>query len=353
GYLDIGGGLAVDYDGSKTNFAHSKNYSLAEYCADVVDVVMSSMAEAKLPHPVIVSESGRSLVAYTSVLVFNILDVNTFNTPNPELTLGDNPHEILKNLSDVDANINLKNLQEMYHDALYYRDEARARFMVGEMDLRERGLADQLFWKILVKLTQYASQLRFIPEELKDLEKFMVSIYYGNFSVFQSIPDSWAIDQLFPIMPLHRLREQPTISAIIADTTCDCDGKIDKFVDLYDVKSYLPLHELKDGEEYYLGVFLVGAYQETLGDLHNLFGDTHVISVRLDETGEIEYSKELSGDSVGDVLSYVEYSPKELIETFKSRVELAVRQKNLTPNERREIMRAYEEGMNGYTYFEM
>jgi arginine decarboxylase len=352
-HLDIGGGLAVDYDGSKTNFAHSKNYSLGEYCSDVVDVVMSSMTEAKLPHPTIVSESGRSLVAYTSVLIFNILDVNTFSVPDAEIKLGEGANDLLKNLKDVYTNINSKNLQEAYHDALYYRDEARSRFLIGEMNLRDRGVADQIFWQILIKLSQYASQLRFVPEELKDLEKIMVSIYYGNFSVFQSIPDSWAIDQLFPIMPLHRLKEHPLVPAIIADTTCDCDGKIDQFVDLYDVKSFLPLHEIKEGEEYYLGVFLVGAYQETLGDLHNLFGDTHVISVRLDENGEVEFSKELSGDSVSDVLSYVEYTPKDLIETFKSRVELAVRQKNLTPNERKQIMKAYEEGMNGYTYFEM
>jgi arginine decarboxylase len=353
GYLDIGGGLAVDYDGSKTNFAHSRNYSIDEYCSDVVDVVIRSMAEAKLVHPTIVSETGRALVAYTSVLIFNILDVNTFSAPNTEIALAADAHEVLRNLKDVYSNLNAKNLQEMYHDALFYRDESRSRFLAGEMGLRERGLADHLFWQILIKLSHLASQLRFVPEELKDLEKIMVSIYYGNFSVFQSLPDSWAIDQLFPIMPLHRLKEQPDVPAIIADTTCDCDGKIDRFVDLYDVKSYLPLHELKENEEYYIGVFLVGAYQETLGDLHNLFGDTHVISVKLGESGEVVYSNELSGDSVGDVLSYVEYLPKELIETFKAQVEQAVRSNRLTPTERRVIMKAYEEGMNGYTYFEM
>ena len=353
GYLDIGGGLAVDYDGSKTNFAHSRNYSIDEYCSDVVDVVMSTMDEAKLAHPAIVSETGRALVAYTSVLLFNILDVNTFTAPDLAVDLSPDAHELLMNLKDVYTNVGPKNLQEMYHDALFYRDEARSRFLAGEMGLRDRGLADQIFWQILIKLSQQAAQLRFVPEELKDLEKVMVSIYYGNFSVFQSLPDSWAIDQLFPIMPLHRLKEQPTVPAIVADTTCDCDGKIDQFVDLYDVKSYLPLHELKESEEYYLGVFLVGAYQETLGDLHNLFGDTHVISVRLDGDGEVIFTNELSGDSVGDVLSYVEYSPKELIETFKAQVEQAVRTNRLTPNERRDIMKAYEEGMNGYTYFEM
>ncbi|RPJ08470.1 MAG: biosynthetic arginine decarboxylase [Spirochaetaceae bacterium] len=353
GYLDIGGGLAVDYDGSKTNFAHSRNYSLSEYCSDVVDVVMAAMNEEKIAHPVIVSESGRALVAYSSVLIFNILDVNNFSQPLSEIELPQNPDELLKNLRDVYGNINMKNLQEMYHDALYYRDEARTRFLGGEMSLRDRGLADQLFWQILIKLSQNASQLRFIPEELEDLQKIMVSIYYGNFSVFQSIPDSWAIDQLFPIMPLHRLKEKPDVPAIIADTTCDCDGKIDRFVDLYDVKSYIPLHPINPDEEYYIGVFLVGAYQETLGDLHNLFGDTHVISIRLDENGEVLFSKEIDGDSVGDVLSYVEYSPKDLVEDFKSRVEAAVRQKRITPNERKDVMRAYEEGMNGYTYFEM
>jgi arginine decarboxylase len=353
GFLDIGGGLAVDYDGSKTNFVSSKNYSLNEYCSDVVDVVMNSMAETGLEHPVLVSESGRSLVAYSSVLIFNILDVNSLGKPDVKIELKDDSHEILKSLRDVCANINIKNLQEMYHDAIFYRDEIRSRFLVGEMDLRERGLADQLFWKILIKISHFVSQLRFVPEELEDLEKAMTDIYYGNFSVFQSLPDSWAIDQLFPIVPLHRLNEKPTVPAIIADTTCDCDGKIDKFVDLYDVKSFIPLHEFTEGQEYYLGVFLIGAYQETLGDLHNLFGDTHVISIRLDEYGEMEFSKELAGDSVGDVLTYVEYAPKELVEAFRNHVELAVRQKRITPVERKEIMHAYEEGMNGYTYFEM
>ncbi|MBN1524874.1 MAG: biosynthetic arginine decarboxylase [Spirochaetales bacterium] len=353
GYLDIGGGLAVDYDGSKTNFAHSKNYSLSEYCSDVVDVVMGAMDEANIAHPVIVSESGRSLVAYSSVLIFNILDVNNFYSPDLDISLPEDAHELLVNLREVHKSIMVKNLQEMYHDALYYRDDARDMFLTGEIDLKTRGLADQLFWQILLRISQCAKELRFVPEELQDLEKKMVSIYYGNFSVFQSIPDSWAIDQLFPIMPLHRLKEKPSVSAIIADTTCDCDGKIDKFVDLYDVKSFLPLHPFIEDEEYYLGVFLIGAYQETLGDLHNLFGDTHVISIRLDEDDEVIYSKEIDGDSVSDVLSYVEYAPKELVEDFKGMVEKAVRRKLISPNERRDIIKAYEEGMNGYTYFEM
>ncbi len=352
-YLDIGGGMAVDYDGSRTNFAHSKNYSISEYCSDVVDVIMNSMAEADLPHPTLISETGRALVAYSSVLIFNILDANTFSPPPGEIELAADAPEMLSNLQEVYQGLNVKNLQEAYHDALFYRDQSRSLFLSGEIGLRDRGLADQIFWQVLVKLSQLVSQLRFVPEELKDLDKVMVSVYYGNFSVFQSLPDSWAIDQLFPIMPLHRLKEQPTVPAIVADTTCDCDGKIDQFVDLYDVKSYLPLHELKESEEYYIGVFLVGAYQETLGDLHNLFGDTHVISVRLDESGDVVYSNELDGDSVSDVLSYVEYTPKELIEVFKTHVEEAVRRKEITPNERRDIMKAYEDGMNGYTYFEM
>ena len=351
-YLDIGGGLAVDYDGSKTNFSNSKNYSIEEYCGDVVEAVKTVMDETGVPHPVIVTESGRALVAYYSVLLFNILDVNRLSDLGPEPKKLKGMHELIDNLLDVEENITVKNLQEMYHDAIYYRDEVRKQFLSGDLGLAERGLADQIFWRIVAQVTIISKKMRYVPEELQDLEKTLADIYYGNFSLFQSLPDTWAIDHLFPVMPIHRLNEKPERHAIIADITCDCDGKLDKFIDLYDVANTLPLHNFSPGDHYVIGAFLIGAYQETLGDLHNLFGDTNVISVSIDEEGEIEYIKECEGDTIEDVLGYVEYDPKGLVEKFRLLAEESVVKKRISPRERRSIMQAFLNAMQGYTYFE-
>ncbi len=352
GYLDLGGGLAVDYDGSNTNYPYSRNYTVEEYCMDVVESVMTVLDSSDVPHPVIITESGRSTVAYHSVLLMNVLDVDTFEEYElPEINDEDYSEQVL-NLYEVLKNLSLKNIQECYNDALYYRDELRDMFKHGRISLRERALSEKIFWNIIHQIVKEKQKLKHVPPELEDIECAIADIYYCNFSVFQSLPDSWAIDQLFPLMPLHRLLELPKRNAVIADITCDCDGKIDRFIDLHDVRTTLPLHEVKNGDDYYLGVFLVGAYQETLGDLHNLFGDTNVVSVRINPDGSYELVREILGDSVADVLSYVEYDIKTMQESFRETAEEAVRSGLITPVERREIMKAYETGLRGYTYYE-
>jgi arginine decarboxylase len=352
GLLNVGGGLAVDYDGSHTNFHSSSNYSVDEYCADIIEVVMSISDEAGSPHPTILSESGRALVAHSSVLLFNILDVGRMESHSVPDDLPAATPELVRNLMVVSRSLTSRNLQESYHDALYYRDEIRGGFEHGDITLRERALGEQVFWHIIGRIAVEMQSLKYVPEELDGLSAAMADIYYGNFSVFQSLPDAWAIEQLFPVAPIHRLNEAPTRNAILADVTCDCDGKIDRFIGLSDVRNTLKVHETRPDEDYVLGVFLVGAYQETLGDLHNLFGDTNVVSVCIGENGGIEFEREIEGDSVADVLSYVEYEPKELVERFRALAEAAVRAERITPQERREIMDAYEDGLRGYTYFE-
>jgi arginine decarboxylase len=352
GFLDTGGGLAVDYDGSQTNFYASMNYSLSEYCSDLIDVVMSVMDEEGIHHPTLISESGRAVSAHSSVLLFNILDTNRLVAQEDLDDEDASPGANLKNLYEVLGSVSVKNIQESYHDALYYRDEIRTLFRTGGVDLRERGLADQTFWKIMSRIAKLIPDLRVVPEELQNLDRLLADVYYGNFSLFQSLPDSWAIDQLFPILPVHRLNEKPENTAVISDTTCDSDGKIDRFIDIADVRRALPLHEPIPGEDYIIGVYMIGAYQETLGDLHNLFGDTYALSVSLDDEGIVHFKDEIVGDSVADVLSYVEYEPKEMRELFRDKIEAAVRKNVLTPLDRRRILEAYEEGLRGYTYFE-
>ncbi|PIE68897.1 MAG: arginine decarboxylase [Deltaproteobacteria bacterium] len=351
-YLDIGGGLAVDYDGSHTNYTNSRNYSLDEYCADIIDTIMVSLDEENIPHPVIITESGRATVAYYSILLFNVLDVSRFEPPELPVGPDSNDPEIITNLFEVRDVLSLKNLQECYNDAMYYRDEARQLFKLGQLSLRQRSLAEKIFWHIILRVAKELKHLKFIPKDLKHLPDALADIYYCNFSVFQSLPDAWAIDHLFPVMPIHRLDEMPGKQGTLADITCDCDGKIDRFIDVHGVQRTLPLHDLKEDEEYYLGAFLVGAYQETLGDLHNLLGDTNVVSIRISEDGDFSFVREVDGDSVADVLSYVEYDPKNMLEDFRKLAEAAVRAKRITPQERGRIVRAYADGLRGYTYFE-
>ncbi len=351
GVLDIGGGMAVDYDGSHTNFQASCNYSIPEYCSDIVEVVSQICDKAAVPHPDLISESGRAVVAYYSVLVFNILDVTQAQTSEIEPPIPQEAPQNLINLIDVHKALKEDNLQECYNDATYYRDQVRAQFFYGNATLRERGLAEAWFLHIATRISSYIRRLDEIPEDLRELSSTLVDYYYGNFSLFQSLPDSWAIDQLFPVMPIHRLEEKPRQHALLADITCDCDGKIDRFINKEDVSKVLPLHELRTNEAYYVGVFLVGAYQETLGDLHNLLGDTNVVGVHL-ENGKAVYTHEVEGDTVADVLSYVEFDPKELVTRFRSFAEKAVNDGRISPSERREIMDLYRAGLNGYTYFE-
>ncbi len=351
GYLNVGGGLAVDYDGSHTNFASSSNYSVDEYAADIVEAVKGVCDTSEVPHPVLVSESGRAVVAHHSILVFNVLGVTRFQDRAPPREAAADAPKCIRDLLDVYGAVNLKNLQECYHDAVFFRDEARTLFEHGVVNLRTRALAETVFWNTVSRIADELKKQKQVPEELQGIETALADVYYGNFSIFQSLPDTWAIEQIFPVMPIHRLDECPTRAGTIADITCDCDGKIDRFVDLQDVRRTLRMHEI-NGSDYYLGVFLVGAYQETLGDLHNLFGDTNVVNVTLGADGQLDYTYEYEGDSVADVLSYVEYHPAELVERLRMKAERAVRGGKITAQHRREIMDAYQNGLRGYTYFE-
>ncbi|WP_075185162.1 biosynthetic arginine decarboxylase [Teredinibacter haidensis] len=351
-FLDLGGGLAVDYDGSKTNYIHSKNYTLSEYCADIVDVVMSTLDPENITHPTIITESGRATIAYSSVLVFNVLDVATFEPGAVPETIEESEHKLIHNLKETVDSLSEKNMQECYNDAIFYRDEVRELFKRGQLGLRSRSLAENLFLLIMKKVLDVSDRAKRPLQEIDKLREQLSDIYYGNFSLFQSLPDVWAIDQIFPIAPIHRLDEQPTRQAIIADITCDCDGKIDRFTNMHSTNTTIPLHPMIGEEEYFIGVFLVGAYQETLGDLHNLFGDPNVVSVRFNEDGSYEFADEIEGDSIADVLSYVEYQPQQLRERFRKIAERSVRQGHISASERQTIMKAFSESMQGYTYYE-
>jgi arginine decarboxylase len=351
GFLDLGGGLAVDYDGSQTNYEYSKNYSLDEYCSDIVETIMTTLDPEGIEHPVVITESGRAVVAYSSVLLFDILDVTRFDPGEvPEPQAGE--HELIGNLRDTLKNVNPKNLQECHNDAAYYRGEMRELFKHGRVRLRQLSLAENIFLQIVRAIARELPGAKRVPLGLDALEESLSDIYYGNFSVFQSLPDVWAIEQVFPIMPVHRLNEAPTRQAIIADITCDSDGKIDQFIGVRGIRKTLPLHPLANGDPYYLGVFLVGAYQETLGDLHNLMGDTNVVSVRIHEDGSFDFVREIDGDSIADVLSYVEYQPQQLLEQFRVTAEQAVRKGRISASERQTIFEAFSASMRGYTYFE-
>ncbi|MBV7434592.1 biosynthetic arginine decarboxylase [Cardiobacteriaceae bacterium TAE3-ERU3] len=351
-YLDLGGGLAVDYDGSRSSAIHSRNYGLEEYCVDVVETIQSVLDEKGIEHPTIVTESGRSTVAYSSTLLFNILDVTGFNDATLPPVREDEPNKMLRNLHYSYNMLSEKTAQECFNDAVYFRDEARDAFMRGMLDLRTRSEVEQLFMVIMAEVNKIAIKNPDALSEPEVLKTMLSDIYYGNFSVFQSLPDAWAIDQVFPVVPLHRLNEKPTRNTIIADMTCDSDGKIDRFPEQGEMSRVLPLHPLKDDEEYYLGAFLVGAYQETLGDLHNLLGDTHVVSVYINEDGSFDYVNEVEGDSVADVLSYVEYQPQNLLAQFRQTAERAVRNGTINAAERQRLVAAFEAGLRGYTYYE-
>ncbi len=351
-YIDLGGGLAVDYTGAQSNGGLSRNYSLQEYCEDIVDTIKTTLNNYNLPHPTIVTESGRATVAYSSILLFNILDVTDFQ-PYEVPVIGDDEHELLKHMRDVAIYLKPQRVQECYNDAHFYRDEVRELFKRGQIDLRTRSKAENMFLHMLHSISDVLDTMDRIPVELENLKESLADIYYGNFSLFQSLPDSWAIDQVFPIIPLHRLNEEPTRRGVLADITCDCDGKIDEFVTDQMVEKTLPLHELVAKEEYYLGVFLVGAYQETLGDLHNLFGDTNVVSVRLNDDASFDFVKEIHGDTIADVLSYVEFDPKEMQVKFRDTVEKAVREGSITARERQQIINTFNASMQGYTYYEI
>lgn len=350
-HIDLGGGLAVDYTGARSNDEQSRNYSLEEYCTDIVETLKQTLDEYSIDHPIIVTESGRATVAYSSVLIFNILDTNTFEATNlPESSADE--HSLLIKMREIIEALEADSVQACYNDVHYYRDEVRALFKRGQIDLRSRSVAENLFLDILHRIAVLLETLERIPPDLENLKLSLADIYYGNFSLFQSLPDIWAIDQLFPIMPLHRLDEEPSREAVIADITCDCDGKIDKFIGEHETLSTLPLHPLNSGEEYYLGVFLVGAYQETLGDLHNLFGDTNVVSVRLNSDASFDFVKEIHGDTIADVLSYVEYHPAQMELRYRNTAERAVKEGRITARDRQQMIKTFKASMQGYTYYE-
>lgn len=351
-YLDLGGGLAVDYDGSRSSAIHSRNYSLEEYCVDVVETVQSVLDEKGIAHPTIVTESGRATVAYSTALLFDILDVTGFSDAKLPPKREEETNPMIQNLRYAYETLTPKTAQESFNDAVYYRDEARDAFMRGNLPLRVRSEVEQIFMAIMNEVAKIAKAHPDALSEPEVLKTMLADIYYGNFSVFQSLPDAWAIDQIFPLVPLHRLNERPTRNTIVADMTCDSDGKIDRFVEDGEIQRVLPLHELRDGEPYYLGAFLVGAYQETLGDLHNLLGDTHVVSVYIHEDGTYDFVNEVEGDSVQDVLSYVEYQPQNLVASFRETAERAVRTGTITAAERQRLVSMFEAGMRGYTYYE-
>jgi len=349
-FIDAGGGLGVDYDGSSTNWQSSTNYTMQEYANDVVATIQDACETAGIPHPDILTESGRALVAHHSVLVFNVLDVNEVLVgQSPPAVSPDDP-AVIQQMIETWRGISRKNFQEAYHDTLQLKEEAASLFNLGLLDLKGRARVEQLFWGCCESILKIIREMDYVPDDLEGLEKGLADTYYGNFSVFQSAPDHWAVKQLFPILPLHRLEERPTRRGVIADLTCDSDGKMDQFIDLRDVKNWLELHPF-DGRPYYLGVFLVGAYQEILGDLHNLFGDTNAVHVAIDENGyRIDHVVE--GDSVTEVLGYVQYTKQYLMQRLRQANEDALRKGLLTLEESALLMRRYDEGLAGYTYLE-
>jgi arginine decarboxylase len=347
-YMDVGGGLGVDYDGSKTNFYASKNYSMQNYAYDVVAAIKEACIGKNIAVPTIISESGRAIASHQSILIFDVL--NTSGVPNNLIEpMEASEHLIVRNLFETLENINVNNYQEAYHDAVQFKNEAVSLFTFGYLSLRERARIERLYWECCDRILKIVRQQNYVPDDLEDLERIMAQTYYCNFSVFQSAPDSWAIDQLFPIMPIHRLNEEPTSRATLADLTCDSDGKIDRFIDLRDVKSVLELHPFYHGEPYYLALFLGGAYQEILGDLHNLFGDTDAVHIHMTPRGyRVEHV--IKGDSMTEVLQYVQYSREGLIENLRRETEKALQAKQITLAEASLLLQNYEHSLSGYTY---
>jgi arginine decarboxylase len=351
GYLDVGGGLGVDYDGSQTDFESSVNYTLQEYANDIIYHVQNVCDEAETPHPTIISESGRAIAAYHSALVFNVLGVSGFGEQEVPQELPEDAEQPLVDLLDTFRGLSAKNLQESFHDAQQALDSALNLFSLGYLSLAQRSMAENLYWALCRRIQRLAQDLDYFPEELEGLESMLSDTYFCNFSLFQSMPDSWAVKQLFPIMPIHRLEEPPARHAVLGDVSCDSDGKVDQFIDRRDVKKTLPLHTF-NGEPYYLGAFLVGAYQEILGDLHNLFGDTNAVHVSLGENGEVILNTVIQGDTVREVLDYVQFNGRALLDQFRSDVEVAVREGRIGYEESGRLLRFYEDGLNGYTYLE-
>jgi arginine decarboxylase len=350
-FLDVGGGLGVDYDGSQTNFESSMNYTLQEYANDVVYHIQTVCDEEGVAHPTIVSESGRAVSAYHSMLIFNVLGTTAFGEERIPEKARDDFEQPLVDLLETYHSVTQRNAVESYHDAQQALDMAMNLFSGGYLSLEQRAHAENVFWAICEKINKLCKGMDDVPEDLQALEEMLSDTYFCNFSLFQSIPDSWAIKQLFPVMPIHRLGERPPNHAVLGDITCDSDGKLDRFVDRRDVKKTLPLHAIGT-DPYYLGVFLVGAYQEILGDLHNLFGDTHAVHVSLDEHGGARLDTLIKGDTVREVLDYVEFDAEMLLGKLRTDVETAVREGRVDYEGAGRLLRFYEDGLHGYTYLE-
>ncbi|MCL2260698.1 MAG: biosynthetic arginine decarboxylase [Fibromonadales bacterium] len=351
-FVDVGGGLGVDYDGTNSTHSSSVNYSVQEYANDVVYAIAETCERLSLAHPNIIAESGRALTAHHSLLVFDVLERTApayFEDAKMEIT--SESLDVLKDLHSIYKSLVQKNLNESWHDTVQFHDDVLNSFRMGTINLENRAIAERLFWSIARKAHRIAKDMRHPPYELEVLPKLLAEKYFGNFSLFQSLPDAWAIDQVFPIMPIQRLNEEPTVEVTIQDITCDSDGKIELFVNRGEISRTLPLHTLKENEPYYLGVYLVGAYQEILGDLHNLFGDTNVVHIGC-KRDSYEIEKIIAGESVSDVLEYVNFSDKVLVRTMENWVKDAIQDGKISKQEGREFLSIYRSGLYGYTYLE-
>lgn len=351
-FVDIGGGLGIDYDGTRSsNSESSVNYSIQEYVNDSIFTMVDAANKNNLPHPNIITESGRSLTAHHSVLVLEVLETATLPEWDEKTELQEDDHELVHELYKIWDNLNQRQMLESWHDAQQIREEALDLFSLGLITLKTRAQVERLYFSIAREVSFLAGRSKHSPEELRQLSKLLPDKYFCNFSLFQSLPDSWAIDQIFPIIPLHRLDEKPERMATLQDITCDSDGKISNFIPSNNQTNYLPVHSLKKTEPYYLGVFLVGAYQEILGDLHNLFGDTNAVHISVDDKG-YKIEQIIDGETVAEVLDYAQYNAKKLVRTVETWVTSCVKQGSITIEEGKEFLSNYRSGLYGYTYLE-
>lgn len=351
-FVDIGGGLGVDYDGTRSSSSESSvNYSLQEYVNDSVSTLVDACDKNDIAHPNIITESGRSLTAHHSVLIFEVLETTSIPTWGEDENISEDEHELVQELYDLWDKLNQPRMLETWHDAQQIREEALDLFSLGLLDLSTRAQIERLFWSIAREIQQMTSEIKHVPDELRVLPKLLSDKYFCNFSLFQSLPDTWAIDQIFPIMPIQRLNEKPDRAATLQDITCDSDGKIDNFISTRNISYYLPVHSIKSSESYYIGVFLVGAYQEILGDLHNLFGDTNAIHVSVTDKG-YEIDQIIDGETVAEVLEYVQYNPKKMVRSLETWVTSSVKAGIISPKEGKEFLSNYRSGLYGYTYLE-
>jgi arginine decarboxylase len=351
-HLNVGGGAGVDYDGSKTSFESSVNYTLQEFANDVIYTIKGVCEEENVPQPNVITESGRVLVAYHAMLVTNILDEIETVQGIHNITITGNEAQVIKELHDLYTAMTAKNFLEYYHDALEHKEELFTLFDLGFISLEDRAKGEVLFWEVCDRANNYANQVQVKSEEFDDLRKLLSAKYLCNFSVFRSVPDHWAIDQLFPIIPIHKLNEQPTDTATLCDITCDSDGVVDKFVDLHDVKEVLEVHDLKRGEPYYLAMMLVGAYQEVMGNFHNLFGTTNEAHVIVDKNGEYHINRVIAGSQVGDMLTFARYEKEFLQENFRNQLNRQVKKGQLTETAAQTLTEEYERHYTGYTYLD-